>query len=193
MVLSSDKRDFNPEYSMSSSKTNTLHSYSSADAMDNFKRDRFELLSAYLDGEVTAAERRQVEDWLANDPTVQQLYSRLLKLRQGIRAVPMTLVEQPVECTVQQVMAKVRRPSQFMWTWGSAAIAAAFVGLLVNDISIGPAATSHIASSPTLEVIPEAIESDVLMIALDHPIIEIPGVAVDTTGATVYEIKDAVP
>jgi len=29
--------------------------------MDMLKRDRFELLSAYLDGEVTAAERQQVE------------------------------------------------------------------------------------------------------------------------------------
>jgi len=31
--------------------------------MDMLKRDRFELLSAYLDGEVTAAQRQQVEDW----------------------------------------------------------------------------------------------------------------------------------
>ena len=30
------------------------------------KRDRFELISAYLDGEVTAAERKQVEEWLVN-------------------------------------------------------------------------------------------------------------------------------
>lgn len=163
--------------------------------MDNFKRDRFELLSAYLDGEVTAAERRQVEDWLANDPTVQQLYSRLLKLRQGIRAVPITvpitLTEQPVERTVQQVMSRVNRQSQFIWTWSSAAIAAAFVGLLVNDISLGPSVSSQIASSPTLEVVPEAIESDALMIALDHPIIEIPGV--DATGVTGYEVEDSVP
>jgi len=43
--------------------------------MDMLKRDRFELLSAYLDGEVTAAQRQQVEDWLGNDPEVQ-LYAR---------------------------------------------------------------------------------------------------------------------
>jgi anti-sigma factor RsiW len=190
MVPSFDKRDYNPEAVMSLLKTNPFHSYSSADAMDNFKRDRFELLSAYLDGEVTAAERRQVEDWLANDPTVQQLYSRLLKLRQGIRAVPMAATEQPVERTVQQVMSKVNRPSRFIWTWGSAAIAAAFVGLLVNDVSLGPSVSSQIASSPTLDVVPE-IESDALMIALDHPIIEIPGV--DATGIAGYEVEDSVP
>jgi hypothetical protein len=40
-----------------------------------FHGDRFELLSAYIDGEVTAAERKQVEEWLATDPTVQQLHA----------------------------------------------------------------------------------------------------------------------
>lgn len=52
-------------------------------AIDMVKRDRFELLSAYLDGELTAAERRQVEELLANDQAVKCLYVRLLKLRQG--------------------------------------------------------------------------------------------------------------
>ncbi len=41
--------------------------------MDMYQRDRFELLSAYLDGEVTAAERRQIEQWLATEPEVQSL------------------------------------------------------------------------------------------------------------------------
>lgn len=159
--------------------------------MDNFKRDRFELLSAYLDGEVTAAERRQVEEWLANDPTVQQLYSRLLKLRQGIRTLPITAIEQPVEQTVQRVMSEVNRSSQFMWTWGGAAIAAVFVGLLVNDVSPDPAATSQIVGSPPLEI-SETIASDALMIALDHPVIEIPSLAVKTEGKAV-QVYDSVP
>jgi anti-sigma factor RsiW len=34
--------------------------------------ERFELLSAYLDGEVTASERKQVEAWLATDRAFQQ-------------------------------------------------------------------------------------------------------------------------
>lgn len=37
-------------------------------ARDMEKRDRFELLSAYLDGEVSATERKQVEDWLQPTP-----------------------------------------------------------------------------------------------------------------------------
>jgi len=38
--------------------------------MDMEKRDCFELLSAYLDGEVTATERRQVEEWLSTDASI---------------------------------------------------------------------------------------------------------------------------
>ena len=40
-----------------------------------YQRDRFELLSAYIDGEVTAAERGQIEQWLTTDPEVQCLYA----------------------------------------------------------------------------------------------------------------------
>jgi hypothetical protein len=53
------------------------HTNESTGLMDMVKRDRFELLSAYLDGEVTATERKQVEEWLANDASVQCLYARL--------------------------------------------------------------------------------------------------------------------
>ena len=52
---------------------NDKHTNESTGAMRMMKRDGYELLSAYLDGEVTAAERKQVEEWLANDPTVQSL------------------------------------------------------------------------------------------------------------------------
>ncbi len=50
--------------------------------MDMPNRDRFELLNAYLDGEVTAAQRQQIDNWLTTDSQVQCLYARALKLRQ---------------------------------------------------------------------------------------------------------------
>ncbi|MFM8202724.1 MAG: anti-sigma factor family protein, partial [Dolichospermum sp.] len=55
--------------------------------MDMQKREYFELLSAYLDGEVTATERRQVEQWLSTDASVKCLYKRLLNLRQGLQNI----------------------------------------------------------------------------------------------------------
>ena len=41
------------------------------------KRDCFELLSAYLDGEVTATERKQVEEWFSTDTSVKCLYKKI--------------------------------------------------------------------------------------------------------------------
>ncbi|NET51822.1 MAG: transcriptional regulator [Merismopedia sp. SIO2A8] len=81
-------------------------------ALDNLKRDRFELLSAYLDGEVTVDEKRQVEQWLETDQTMRCLHSRLLKLRQGLRTMPMPSSTQSVEQTIENVCKKVdRRPT----------------------------------------------------------------------------------
>ena len=46
--------------------------------------ERFEQLSAYLDGELSPQEARQVEDWLASDPQARQLYSQLAALQAGL-------------------------------------------------------------------------------------------------------------
>lgn len=149
------------------------------DTMDNFKRDRFELISAYLDGEVTADERRQVEDWLKHDESAQCLYTRLLKLRQSVRLMPMPPVEQSTEETVQQVMTRVNRRPRVAAAWGGAAIAAGFLGLLIHLPDIGSMAVQQLASRPdekeqVSKPISAIVEPDALMIALDRPIIEIP-------------------
>ena len=54
----------------------------------NEEFERFELLSAYLDGEVTAEERYQVQEWLDNDPKLKQTYLKLLRLQQSIPQIP---------------------------------------------------------------------------------------------------------
>jgi anti-sigma factor RsiW len=46
--------------------------------------ERFELLSAYLDGEVTATERQQVEAWLATDRAFQHQYRQLQQINQAM-------------------------------------------------------------------------------------------------------------
>jgi len=140
--------------------------------MDNLKRDRFELLSAYLDGEVTAAERHQVEEWLANDPTIQCLYSRLVKLRQGMRNLPAPPASLPTEQTVQQVIRRVGPQPVTVFAWGGAAVAAVFVGLFSN---LTPApSTSNFVATPSPATVPATIESEALILAIDQPIIEIP-------------------
>lgn len=148
-------------------KTNRANE--STGAMDMLKRDSFELLSAYLDGEVTADERRQVENWLENDPEIQRLYGRLLKLRQGLRAMPVPPARQPVEQTVQQVFARLDRRPKIARFWGGAAIAALFISALSGVLPSSQSPERQMALSPQQQVLPET-----LMVALNTPVVEIP-------------------
>ncbi|WP_143467766.1 anti-sigma factor family protein [Leptolyngbya ohadii] len=151
-------------------------------AADNLtKRDRFELLSAYLDGEVTAAERRQVEAWLKTDPQTQKLYARLLKLRQGVRTLPVPQSEQPVEQVVQQVSARLNRSPKRL-IWGGLAFAALVVGSVIGTLP-REFGTPQMANAP--HSAEKAIPNEGLMIALDRPVIEIPKAAVSNPQSTV--------
>jgi len=142
---------------------------SSLEALDNLKRDRFELLSAYLDGEVTADERRQVEHWLETDPKIQRLHTRLLALRQGLRTLSVPPSEQPVEQVAVQVMSRLERRPKRNMVWGGVAIAALFMGAVLGTFSREPGITPGFVTN--------AVPHDGLMIALDRPVIEIPKAA----------------
>ena len=48
---------------------------------------KFELLSAYIDNEVSEEERQMVEGWLASDPTMRQKYKAQLKLSQAMKSL----------------------------------------------------------------------------------------------------------
>ncbi|MBD2520197.1 zf-HC2 domain-containing protein [Nostoc sp. FACHB-973] len=158
--------------------------------MDMVKRDRFELLSAYLDGEVTAAERRQVEEWLANDASVQCLYARLLKLRQGLRTLPVPTPQQCPEATAQQVLARLRRRSRFNWMVGSAAAAACVIGAVSGLLPGGGSRTPQLAQRPQIQPIQTSSASVVppssLMVGLNNPVIEIPKAAVASPENSIY-------
>jgi len=160
----------------------TGHANQSIGAMDMLKRDRFELLSAYLDGEVTATERRQVEEWLANDPEIKRLYARLLQLRQGLRTMPVPAAEQPVEQTVQQVYQRLHRRSRRAMVLGGSAIAALFIGALSGVI---PSLESfQIAKSPEATTPVEP-----LMVALNTPVVEIPKAPIAAPEKPSYQIQ----
>jgi anti-sigma factor RsiW len=137
--------------------------------MDVLQRDRYELLSAYLDGEVTAAERKQVQSWLDTDPQMQQLYVRMMRLRHGIQTIPVPQSEQPAEQMAKQVFARInRRITRRNVVWGGAAIAAVFVGAL-----------SSILQSPAPQLAQKQTQpNQPLMIALDRPAVPIPKAAV---------------
>ncbi|MEH2281043.1 MAG: transcriptional regulator [Nostoc sp.] len=168
------------------------HTNESTGLMDMVKRDRFELLSAYLDGEVTATERKQVEEWLANDASVQCLYARLLKLRQGLRTLPVPAAQQSPEAAVQQVLTRLRRRSRFNWMAGGAAVAACVIGA-VSGLVGGGSMVPQLAQRPQREPIQTSSASIVppspLMVGLNNPVIEIPKAAVASPENSIYQVK----
>ena len=167
------------------------HTNESTGLMDMVKRDRFELLSAYLDGEVTAPERRQVEEWLANDASVQCLYARLLKLRQGLRTLPVPTAQQSPEATVQ-LLKRLRRRSRLNWMVGGAAIAACVIGAVSGLVS-GGSSPPQLAQRPEIEPIQTSSASMVplspLMVGLNNPVIEIPKAAVASPENPIYPVQ----
>lgn len=143
-----------------------------AKEMDSLQRDRFELLSAFIDGEVTATERKQVQQWLTTDPDMQRLHSRLINLRQELKKLPVPASEATAQETAQEVFSRIdRRRIKRTVMWGGAAIAAVFVSALSG---VFPGSQSLVPQLAQREQSPtEKAASEPLMIAVNRPIIEI--------------------
>jgi anti-sigma factor RsiW len=164
-----------------SSDWNARHTNDITGAMDMVKRDRFELLSAYLDGEVTATERKQVEDWLAHDQSVKQLHQRLLKLRSGLRTMPIPQSQQPVAETVDKVLGRLNRRLRLLHMFGGAAVAACALGV-VSGLFSGDSRTMQFAKQPSEQTQSNAVKpatASPIMVAvtLNEPPVKIPKTA----------------
>ena len=146
---------------------------------DSMERAKFELVSAYIDGEVTAAERRQVEDLLASDPVTKHLYQRLLNLHNEIRYIPMP-ASVPVEDIVDQVFQKIDEKQARRNIWRGGAIAAVFVAIATSVI--GQTFMPEMAKRPKPESVQvavnepviEIVKPDDLILTIDQPLVEIP-------------------
>jgi negative regulator of sigma E activity len=148
--------------------------------MQHNEADCFELLSAYLDGEVTATERKQVEQWLDTDDSVKCLYVRLLKLRQSVRSMPIPASNQLPEATFQQVWKRVHHRTQIGWMFGGAAVAACVIGT-ISGLIPGNTSKWQLAQQkiqPVAVITQPAVPVSPLMVALNNPVIEIPKTAV---------------
>ncbi len=128
--------------------------------------ERFELLSAYLDGEVTANERTQVEALLATDIAFQHQYRQMQKIHQ---AIPRMVVpsSQSAAALSTGVFAKLdrQRNRKFAWIGGgtlAATFLAALTGLFGNN-------------SPQLQFAANKANTPApLMLALNDPILAMP-------------------
>ena len=143
----------------------TNHSYPS-------DKCTFELLSAYLDGEVTSEQRQQVQNLLNQDPEIQALYQRLLSLREGFHNLPTPAPEYNSQQLSNAVFAKIdrRKQQKRKWLIGGGAIAAVVIttiGGIMNQNRLGVQFAQD--ESNTLISSEES-----LIIALNEPIIDLP-------------------
>jgi hypothetical protein len=145
--------------------------------------DKFELLSAYLDGEVSASERQQVEGWLRNDPAFRVQYRRIQGMQQAMDNLPLSNdVVVPVNALADQVFAKISERRQSRWLKiGGGAVAAAliaagtgFSGILNGFSNPGPQVAKislPTVAIPKIEIIPNPAP---MMVALNNSIVNIP-------------------
>jgi anti-sigma factor RsiW len=150
------------------------------DELDVLNEERFELLSAYLDGEVTTAERKQVEAWLDSDPEFQRLHLRMLQMQRSFQAMSVPPCES-IETTVQKVMARIDRRPRLMVAWAgvSAVAAAAVVGAVANLLpGTMPVQLNGAPANLPTRYVPETgateIATPTLNLSLDQPPVAIP-------------------
>lgn len=149
--------------------------------------EHFELLSAYLDGELSPQETAKIQSLLQTDHSLQQEYQRLLKLKQKIRQLrPVTPCFSPEQLS-EGVFAKVeQRRTKHKWLWGGSAIAAVCVAALTGLFSPNTRFITQLANSSDHELqLVLAVNQisrqqlsdnldDRLMIKLNEPLVNIP-------------------
>lgn len=156
-----------PDFEHNRQKRSDAHS---SNTLDSCQRDRWELLNAYLDSEVTPQEKRKVEEWLRNDTQMQCLYARLLQLRCGIQAVPVPPSNYSTEDIVQAVCRRIDRRPRRKLIWGGAAIIALLGTLFSSQISIPEYGFSNIFGDRD----GADLSSDGLLVPLDKPLVPTP-------------------
>jgi anti-sigma factor RsiW len=130
--------------------------------------ERFELLSAYLDGEVTPTERQQVEAWLSQDPTFQHQYRQMQKIHQAMPriAVPSS---QSAQALSAGVFAKIDRHRHRKLSWiGGGALAATLVAAFAGLGGLLGGNNSQLQFANKLRT------PAPLMVALNDPILALP-------------------
>jgi ferric-dicitrate binding protein FerR (iron transport regulator) len=140
----------------------------------SLSQERFDLLSAYLDGEVTASERQQVQAWLDTDEQFQHQYHQLLLMQQGLNRAPAPAI---ASCDLsQQVFHRLdRRRNQRNWAIAGGFTLLALVTSLISQYN--PLENSWVPKLANHFSAPAQINPEPLVLALNRPLVEIPAAA----------------
>jgi anti-sigma factor RsiW len=136
---------------------------------DDEQTRRFDLISAYLDGEVTPSERHEVQYWLDTDPEAKKLYHRLRDLQARFQQIPVPATA-PAERLAEKVFQKLdRQRKRRFFLYGGAVVATMAIALISHGFG-------RQDSVPQMANHPSGVspEGDSLMIALNHPILDLP-------------------
>lgn len=139
---------------------------------DNLEPDRFELLSAYIDGELSPTEKQQVQIWLDQEPKVKDLYTKLLGLQRQMQssvapANPKSI--DTITAGVFQVIDIDRRRFQRRLVLGTSAVTATLLAVLAGTFSGNPSLQmANIDSPKTVSKV------TMLAVAINKPAINIP-------------------
>jgi hypothetical protein len=147
-----------------------------------FPTDSFELISAYLDGELSPTERHQVQKRIDQDPQIKTIYNKLLVLQSQIQGLEAPLHQRTVgEITEQVFQSLDHRRRQRRLVLGGSAIAASCLVAITGLISGMMPTGLRLAQSPSSSKIAPEIESNeiepnnvMLAVALNKPAINIP-------------------
>lgn len=141
--------------------------------------ERFELLSAYIDGEVTDAEEQLVEQWLSDDVDFRRFYQQQLKLRQLLIDLPVpsaanSSVKAEAEVMIDRVFAEIDKRSQRRkWKLAGIGISvAAVVGIFGSLFTFN----SSPQFSPVTNSVkaPAPIAEEPVLIAMEEPLVPLP-------------------
>jgi len=141
--------------------------------------ERFELLSAYIDGEVTETEEQLVEQWLSDDVDFRRLYQQQMKLRQLLIDLPVPVAanssaKKETEVMIDRVFAEIDKRSQRRkWKLAGIGISvAAVVGVFGSMLTFN--------SSPQFSPVANSVKSpapvaeEPVLIAMEEPLVPLP-------------------
>jgi anti-sigma factor RsiW len=130
--------------------------------------ERFELLSAYLDGEVTASERKQVEAWLATDRAFQQQYRQMQSVQHAMPRISVPS-SQSTTALADGVFGQIdsNRNRKLSWIGGGAIAATVLAAITGLGGLLGDRPQLQFAFNKANTPAP-------LMVALNDPILAMP-------------------
>ncbi|MGB7427119.1 MAG: zf-HC2 domain-containing protein [Microcoleaceae cyanobacterium] len=151
---------------------------------NQFQSQQYELLSAYLDGEVTPAERRLVEEWMVNDPQFKAMYFQWLQIRSEWRSMPIPKLAIAPQQLSEQIIKQSQRKTQRTVVLSGAALTAVIIAAISAGLPGGSQwglkqqLSQHRETEPLRIALHEPVipivNPEAVSISVDQPLIQIP-------------------